>query len=235
MKKNIGLSVFVPVYNEEKIIEANLRKLESKVKEITNNYDITIVDDSSTDNTSKISRKIARGKIKYLRFNNGPSRRENLAEAMKTGKKEVIVFTDIDLSADLKHLKELIEGMKKGDISTGSRYMGIGAKRTIFRKGMSIVYNTILRIMFNSKVRDHQCGFKAYKNKVIKGLIDDAGYDSKFIRGWFWDAEILIRAQKKGYKINEFPVEWERGKDSSFQLKRELRMIKYWFKLKQKL
>jgi len=233
--KTIRASIFVPVFNEEKILKENVLKLEDEIKKITKDYEIFIVDDSSSDRTPQISKELSNSKIKYLRFENGPSRRENLAEAMKNATKDIIVFIDVDLSADLKHLKELIENTEDYDISIGSRYMGVKAKRTFFRRGISIIYNNTQKILFNSKVKDHQCGFKAFKKNVILDLIKDAGYEEKFIRGWFWDAEILIRAQKKGYTIKEFPVEWERGKDSSFQFKREIKMIIYWFKLKNKI
>lgn len=235
MSKIKGVSVFVPVYNEEKIVERNVKRLESELKKITDNYELMIVDDSSKDKTGEISRRIAKEKIKYMRFENGPSRRENLAEAMKQAKKETIVFIDVDLSADLKHLRELLENLEGYDMNIGSRYSGISARRTFFRKSISVIYNTILRVLFNSKIKDHQCGFKAYKKEVILDLIKDAGYDKSFIRGWVWDAEILIRAQKKGYRIREFPVKWDRGKDSSFQFKREIKMLLYCFILKMKL
>jgi len=233
--KTIGVSIFVPVFNEEKILRENILKLEDEAKKITLDYEIFIVDDNSSDKSPQISKEFISKKIKYLRFENGPSRRENLGEAMKKANKEIIVFIDVDLSADLKHLRELIENIGKYDISIGSRYMGIRAKRTFFRRSISIIYNFSQKVLFNSKIQDHQCGFKAFKKDVILDLIKDAGYENKFIRGWFWDAEILIRAQKKGYSIKEFPVEWERGEDSSFQFKREIKMILYWFKLKKSL
>jgi len=140
------------------------------------------------------------------------------------------------LATNLRHLKRLLEEVKEGaDISIGSRYMGISAKRTFLRRAMSVVYNTFIRIYFGSKIRDHQCGFKAYKRDVIHRLIDKAGYDKKLIRGWFWDAEILIRAQKEGYKIAEFPVEWICGESSSFKFRREIKLLKYVIKLKSRL
>ena len=55
----------------------------------------------------------------------------------------------------------------------------------------------------------------------------DMGYDTQMMRGWFWDAELLLRGQKEGYSIKEFPVFWEAGKQSSFNFGRELRIIRY--------
>src|SRR3989344_9480485 len=107
IETNKKISLFIPVYNEEKIIEKNMQVIKKELEKITKDYEIFLVDDSSKDKTSKICKKIAKNKIKYIRFNNGPSRRENLAEAMKQANKEIIIFLDADLATDLKYLKEL--------------------------------------------------------------------------------------------------------------------------------
>lgn len=233
-----SIAVFVPVYNEEGIVEKNIKKLYHEIKKLSSCFEIILVDDGSKDSTPKILKKLAKKfkEIRYQRYDSGPSRRENLAEAMKKSDRDIIVFTDVDLSVGPEYLKKLIGEIKKGaDISTGSRYRGISAKRTLFRRALSICYNKFLRIYFKSRIMDHQCGFKAYKREVIQGLINEAGYDKKFVRGWFWDAEILLRAQKRGYKITEFPVRWIMGKESSFCFRREIKMIRYVLELKKRL
>ena len=235
MKNNLSVSLFVPVYNEEKIIEGNIMKIEEKLKSITDNYELTIVDDTSKDKTAEICKKIAKKKIKYIRFDNGPSRRENLAVAMKKAKKEIIVYIDSDLATNLRHLEDLIKKIEHNDIVIGSRYSGIKAKREFSRKIMSILYNHFLKFYLGSKINDHQCGFKAFRKHVLLDLIKESGYDKDFVRGWFWDAEILIRAQKKRYNILEIPVEWKYGDKTSFSLKRELKVIPYILKIKQRL
>jgi hypothetical protein len=90
-----------------------------------------------------------------------------------------------------------------------------------------------MKIYFHSKIKDHQCGFKAFKKEKLLQLLDEMGYEKT--RGWFWDVELLVRAQRKGYSIDEFPVEWKEGKLSSFNIQRELRMLPYVLKLKWKL
>ncbi len=144
---------------------------------------------------------------------------------------------DMDLSVDPIYARRLFKEITNGaDISTGSRYVkGSYIKRTITRKIISYFYNLFMKFYFNSHIHDHQCGFKAFRRDVILDLIADMGYDSKFIRGWFWDAELLIRAQKKSYKVVEFPVRWMHGQKSEFNLKRELRMVPYMLKLRKKL
>jgi len=62
-------------------------------------------------------------------------------------------------------------------------------------------------------------------------LVEEMGHDSSLKRGWFWDAELLIRAQKKGINIKEIPVIWKFGRKSSFLIRREIKVIDYMLKL----
>src|SRR3990167_7469625 len=94
-------SIFIPVYIEEKILEKNILKVKSKMSEFDDDFEIIIVDDGSTDSTSRIAKNLSNKNVRYIRFDNGPSRRENLAVAMKNSRKSVVVFMDADLATDL--------------------------------------------------------------------------------------------------------------------------------------
>jgi len=232
----VSVSILVPAYKEEKLIENNISKLRKSISSITPDFEIIVVDDNSGDNTSAIINSMDDARIRCIHFSNGPSRRENLAEAMKQASNEIILFMDADLSTELKHLPKLIDEVENhADIAIGSRFMGKKPIRKLSRDIVSLLYNNFMRIYFGSKVKDHQCGFKAFKRKVIIDLIGDMGYDSGFVRGWFWDAELLIRAQRKRYRIAEFPVEWKNNRPSTVRVRREMRMILYILGLKHRL
>ena len=162
--------------------------------------------------------------MRYFRYDNGPSRRENLADAFKKAKGDIILFSDTDLAADISALKSLIQAVEgKFDVSIGSRYLKDShTRRKIDRRVISFFYNHFIRFYLDSKIVDHNCGFKAFKKKAILELIKDAGYDKTFIRGWFWDAEILIRAQRKRMKIAEIPVRWIEPKYSEDEMQNRL-------------
>ena len=103
------------------------------------------------------------------------------------------------------------------------------------RKIISIIYNLFLRLYFGSRINDHQCGFKAFKREHVIKLLDEMGYDKSLHRGWFWDAELLIRAQYNSYKIAEDPVGRKSSVRSTFKLGTELKMLKSIYTLKRKL
>jgi len=240
-QKNVpkeGISLFVPAYNEEKIIKENILTLYNILNNIATRFEIIIVNDNSKDKTRQIANELTKmhKNIILLNFTNGPSRRENLGEAFRRAKYNTIMFCDLDLATDINSIPELLNHIKNGaDISTGSRYLTHKPNREKSRLVISKSYNWFMQKYFESKLKDHQCGFKAFKKETLSPLLDELDYDSTFCRGWFWDAELLIRAQKKGYKIIEFPVIWNSGKQSSFSIKRELRMLRYILNLKRKL
>ena len=58
-------------------------------------------------------------------------------------------------------------------------------------------------MLFSVKFKDAQCGFKAFDSQVVSDIVPQVA-DT----GWFWDTELMILAERKGYKINELPVRW---------------------------
>ncbi len=233
-----GVSVFVPTYNSKAILEKNILEIYNYFKKIQDEFEIVIVDDNSKDDSINILKRLSEEykNIRFIASTIGPSRRENLAQAFREARFDYVIFMDLDLATRIENLNRLLEYISNGyDIVTGSRYLGIKPTRQLYRQVISTIYNLIMRVYHNSKIYDHQCGFKGGKQDVFIKLIDEMGYDNSFNRGWFWDAEFLIRAQKKGLKIKEFPVNWHYAEKSSFSFFREIRMIPSIIMLKFKI
>ncbi|MFH1126259.1 MAG: glycosyltransferase [Candidatus Altiarchaeota archaeon] len=233
------ISLFIPIFNEEGILERDINEVLHLINKLPEKLEIFIVDDASTDHSAQISDRIstANKAVKHLRYDIGPTRRENLAQSFRHASGEIIAFMDIDLSTNLKYLEPLIDQVKKGyDIATGSRYVkGSRIKRSFFRLVVSMLYNNFIRFYFQTNLMDHECGFKAFKRDVILRLVDEMGYDKKLERGVFWDTEMLIRAERHNYKVIEIPIEWHEANKSALNFKREIKMIPYILKLKKKL
>ena len=67
----------------------------------------------------------------------------------------------------------------------------------------------LLRALFATQVRDAQCGFKALRADIARGLLP-AIEDN----GWFFDTELLLLAERNGLRIHEVPVDWTEDTDS---------------------
>ncbi|RLI79007.1 glycosyltransferase family 2 protein [Archaeoglobales archaeon] len=205
------VSVVLPAYNEAKRIENAIKKTEETLKEIGCDYEIIVAEDGSTDGTDKIVQKLVNDRIKHLHSDERLGRGKALMNAFEKANGDVVVYIDVDLATDIKHLKELINTIQIGyDVATGSRLLRESkAKRSFERELYSKVYNFLVRLFLKSKIRDHQCGFKAFRRDVVLELGKKAKDNH-----WFWDTEILVLAQRSGYKVKEIPVEWREGEDT---------------------
>lgn len=231
------IKIFIPVYNEEKNIKSNLEYMYRKfIKLLNAQFRVYLVDDGSTDKTGEIINSMIHENLIHLRCN-GPSVRENLAKMMYEHGEEgdLLFFMDADLSTNIAALPHLFKAINDGyDIAIGSRYVkGSKLSRTPYRFIVSKIFNLFLKIYFGSKVNDHECGFKLFKTSVLKDLIVDLGWNLK--RRAFWDSEMLIRAQRKKYKIKEIPVIWVEGPKSYISIRKERTMVPYILALKFRL
>jgi hypothetical protein len=68
-------------------------------------------------------------------------------------------------------------------------------------------------VVLGSKVKDHQCGFKAFRREPLLQLLDEVAANH-----WFWDTELLVRAHRRGYRIKEIPVLWKSGRETKVRL-----------------
>jgi len=227
------LSIIIPGYNEEKIIVNTITSVEKTLFSLKRPFETLIVDDGSKDATPRILQKLVKSKkyqnLRFVSYKDGPSRRENLAKSFKLLKGEYVILLDMDLSMDLRHLKEMVYWLENGyDMVIPNRYHKKSRiKRDPRRYIISKMYNAFIRMLFRTGFKDNICGFKAFKRDIILKLVEDSGIDKTIKRSVFWDTELIVRALHKGVAIKEIPVHWEEGKNSALTFKREIRMIPY--------
>ena len=201
------ITIILPVHNEEKTLEANVELLRKSLKK---DYEIILAEDGSTDNTVAIAKKLK--DVILITSSKRLGRGLALSNAIRQAKGERIIYMDADLATELPHIKDMLE--QNYDIVTGSRLLpgSVVTNRSAIREFFSKSYNLLIRLLFNSKIKDHQCGFKAFKRTVIPLL------ETVQDHHWFWDTELLIRAQKQGLSVKEIPVKWADRKNSKVKL-----------------
>ncbi len=133
---------------------------------------------------------------------------------------DVLSYLDVDLSTDLAHLPELIGGVAEGraDLALGSRLLPAsrttrGWKRELLSRG----YNWLLHRTLGLRVTDAQCGFKAISRRAAQALLPQVQDP-----GFFFDTELLVLAQRQGWRIAELPVRWVDDPDSRVRLLRTI-------------
>lgn len=210
----------VPVYNEDRDLEPSIRRLHRLLEdEFPFPTRITIADNASTDGTAALASRLAAElpDVRVLRLNE-KGRGRALAAAWLTSEAKVVAYMDVDLSTDLSALLPLVAPIISGhsEVSIGSRLAaGARVSRGAKRELISRSYNLLLRLVLRVRFRDAQCGFKALRADVARRLVPTV-----VNRNWFFDTELLVRAERAGLRIHEMPVDWTDDADSRVDIVR---------------
>jgi glycosyltransferase involved in cell wall biosynthesis len=216
------VSLVLPAYNEAEVLKDTVLKVADAVRHLTPSFEIVIAEDGATDGTDKIAEALAQEYpfITHVHSDERLGRGKALNYAFKSAQGEVVAYIDVDLATDLTHLEELIISISEEgyDFATGSRMLKESdVERSFTRSVTSKGFNLFTRLLLHSELKDHQCGFKSFKRDSLFDVLDDV-QDTH----WFWDTELLVRAQRKGYRIKEFPVRWRSGRKTKVDLKRDI-------------
>ncbi|AKB30289.1 Dolichol-P-glucose synthetase [Methanosarcina siciliae T4/M] len=217
-----SVSVVLPAYNEAARIENTVSITAEALSKITDSFEIIIAEDGSTDGTDRIASKLSEqhSYVKHLHSDERQGRGRALNRAFKAASGDVLCYIDVDLATDMSYLEKLIRAVSTEgyDFATGSRIMPESdAKRPFKREFASRGYNSLVRLFLHSKLYDHQCGFKAFRRDALFELLDEI--DNQH---WFWDTELLVRAQHQGYRVLEFPVYWRHGGSSKVNFVKDI-------------
>lgn len=202
------LDVVIPVYNEERDLEACVRRLrEHLVRTFPYGFRITIADNASTDRTPEVAADLdeALDEVTAVRLEQ-KGRGRALRTVWSLSEAPVLAYMDVDLSTDLNALLPLVAPLISGhsDLAIGSRLSrSARVVRGPKREFISRMYNLILRGSLAARFSDAQCGFKAIRGEVAERLlpmVEDTG--------WFFDTELLVLAERAGLRIHEVPVDW---------------------------
>jgi len=198
-------SVIIPVYNEEKILDKTLERVYAFLKEQKIDFEVIIANDGSTDRTLAVAERLVK-KYKKLRIiSQAPNQGRGavLTLAFNSIHGEIGVYIDADLAIDLSLFPRLMGAIEEGyDVAIGSKHLKESEiEYPILRRIASKGYSFLTRLFLGSKVRDYQCGFKAFKNEVLKRVLP---YIKE--KGWSWDTEIIVKSEWAGYKVKELPA-----------------------------
>ena len=221
---SVEVSVVLPAYNEERTIESTVHTTLATLAEFLpdDSYEVIVAEDGCEDRTPEIADRLAAedDRVRHFHSDERLGRGGALERAFAASEGGTLVYFDTDLATDMKHLDELVEPIRSGeyDVATGSRWMPENVADRPAKRGVpSRGFNTLTRLFLRSDLRDHQCGFKAFDREALFGILPDVADDH-----WFWDTEVLVRAQRKGYRVKEFAVDWEPKGDTKVDLVRDV-------------
>jgi putative flippase GtrA len=209
-----AVEVVVPVLNEVGTLAVSVRRLHAYlVASFPFTFRVTIADNGSSDGTweeaEALAAELPHVHAVRLAFR---GRGGALRKVWSESDAAVLSYMDVDLSTDLAALLPLVAPLLSGhsDLAIGTRLkrdarVVRGPKRELISRS----YNVLLRTVLKARFSDAQCGFKAIRAdraRQLLPLVED--------RGWFFDTELLVRAERLGMRIHEVPVDWVDDPDS---------------------
>ena len=204
-----SLTFVFPMWNEESSIHLAVNAAREAAQAAIDDgqlrdYTVLIVDDASTDSTPALADALSEADqhvhVVHHESNQG------LGGTLKTGLAkadgDLVLYTDADLPCDLLEvLPKAIRllGVYNADIVSAYRHdrTAEGPRRALY----SFVYNLMIRVLFDLRVRDVNFAFKLVRRRVL----DNVQLESD---GSFIDAELLIRAHRLGFQTIQFGVDY---------------------------
>jgi glycosyltransferase involved in cell wall biosynthesis len=216
--KIVSVDVVIPVLNEAHVLEDSVMTVRRFLSEhVTDKWTVVVVDNGSSDGTDLVAKRLAAkySDVKFLHLTQR-GRGRALRAAWLQSRSDVLCYMDVDLSTDLSHLPDLISAISREGygVATGSRLMRQSRTRRCFkREFISRAYNLFVKAILFTRFSDAQCGFKAISREVADKILPQVEDQS-----WFLDTELMVLAEKQGYRIKDIPVRWIEDDDSRVKI-----------------
>lgn len=225
-KSDLQLSVVIPAYNEERRLPPTVIDMIDFLEGRGDHYEIIIVNDGSTDNTSKMVRKIQR--LSPHVFLIEQPRNGGKGLAVRTGvlaaRGELILMADADGATPFQEIIRLERALVAGaDVAIGSRALSsqeTAIKTSFHRRAMGRIFNGLVNLLLVPGIADTQCGFKMFTHKAAKFLFERLRSER-----FSFDVELLMIACKAGMQTKEVPVNWHNIPESKISLVKDSLMM----------
>lgn len=230
-KSSYGITAFFPCYNDGGTIASMVVLMSKTLKKITDNYEIIVIDDGSSDHSREILREMKRQlsclKVIYHDRNRGYG--GALRSGFAAADKDLIFYTDGDFQYDVTELNKLYRALNDGiDVVNGYK---INRHDPLHRTVIGKIYQYSIKLLFGLKIKDVDCDFRLIRRSVFNCI--NLEYNSGVIC-----VEMIKKMQDVGCRFAEVPVNHyfrAYGKSQFFNFKRLLHvgvnLAGLWWKL----
>ena len=161
-KKN--LSIIIPAYNEEKVIEQTIESLQKELNKLDLEYEIIAINDGSADKTKETLEKIRDIKLINHPYNKGYG--ASLKTGIKNAKFDFMLFFDADGQHPTKEISNLLKDINNFDMITGARIKK-GYKGPYLRRPGKKILHMIANYLTGKKIPDLNCGLRIIKKEEL--------------------------------------------------------------------
>ena len=215
----MDLSIVIPAYEESGKIFLDIEAATAFLQSHHLAGQIIVVDDGSKDNTAEVAKDAEIPgdiKLSVIRYEQHRGKGYAVRRGIGQTTGEYVMFADSGCCVPYEDTLRGLSLLKSDvcDIAHGSRKMRgchIEKAQSLYRRICSKLFHwfVIHDMKIPAEFTDTQCGFKIYKGDVARHL-----YGQCITDGFTFDIEIIMRAQREGYRIKEFPIDWTCDRDS---------------------
>jgi dolichyl-phosphate beta-glucosyltransferase len=202
-------SVVIPAFNEAHRLPSYLGRVVAYFERRGEPFEVIVVDDGSGDATSEQVRAIERAHpaVRLARFDHNHGKGFAVRAGMAMARGALRLMADADGATPIAEVERLEAALERGaDLAVGSRTLrDVSVARRVrpLRQVVGSGFNVIVRALGVWGVRDTQCGFKLFRGEVAADL-----FGALRTEGFGFDVELLLLAQRRGYRIAEVPIAW---------------------------
>ena len=200
------ISVCIPMYNENRVIEQTAKTLSTYMQAHFDDYEILFCSDGSHDGCDETVRALELPNVRVIAYQPNRGKGYAVRTAMLEATGDIRMFTD----ADLAYGTDVIEAVAKAFEANPGAELVIGSRNlqkdgyegyTFIRRLASKIYIRVLCIAGGFQLSDSQCGCKAFSANAAKTIFPRCE-----VNGFAFDFEAILWAVKHQYKIVEIPV-----------------------------
>ena len=200
------LSVVVPAYREGPRIYDNLQRLLAELDQLDTDYEVLVVSDGNTDATAAEAERVDSARVKVLQYPVNAGKGFALSHGVDRSTGRLVTFIDADMELNPAEIKRFIELLHEqdADIVIGSKRHRLSRVHyPAFRRLQSLVYQLLIRLLFDVGVRDTQTGLKLFRREVLADVLPLLA-----VKQFAFDLELLVVARHLGYtRVVEAPIE----------------------------
>ncbi len=211
-----GVSVFFPAYNDEASIAALVADALEVLPALTEDFEVIVVNDGSTDGTARVLEGLARedSRVRVVRHETNRGYGAALRAGFAAASKELVFYTDGDGQYDVRELRRLWPLLKEGvDIVNGYKLQRADGWQ---RKALGGLYNALAHLLFSIPIRDVDCDFRLVRRRAVEHieLVSSSGSIC---------VELVHKLHRRGCVFAEAPVRHRpraHGRSQFFTLRR---------------
>ena len=205
-KKTIEYSIILPTYNEGKNIESVVNEIETFFLAKKKGFEVIVVDDSSTDGTDTVVRKMQKKYANIILLDHGPKEGigKALARGYNAGTGNWLLSMDADQAFKITEIDRLLHYAQDYDLISGSKYL----KGSIYHKEsfgalvkskISEFGNAYIALVTRVPFKDFSMNFRLMRKSVWKNIHPEDNEN-------FFLVEMIVNAHRKGYRLKEVGV-----------------------------